>query len=91
HRGLQLGVAANYAESVHGAQIGIANIADEAKGVQIGLFNHAKRLRGVQIGLVNHAEDGVLPWTAIINMGFGDDPNSDYSDYQAKGASPTKF
>ena len=27
---------------------------------------------GVQIGLANHAEDGVLPWTAILNMGFGD-------------------
>ena len=84
HRGLQLGVAANYAKSIHGAQIGLANIAEEAKGVQIGLFNHAKRLRGVQIGLVNHAEDGVLPWTAIINMGFGDEPEQNHRDDYAK-------
>mgnify|MGYP003531329677 CR=1 FL=1 len=55
-----------------------------AKGVQIGLFNHAKRLRGVQIGLVNHAEDGVLPWTAIINMGFGDEPEQNHGDDYAK-------
>jgi hypothetical protein len=72
HTGLQLGVVANYAGSVSGAQIGLANIADKVEGIQIGLFNHAKELRGVQIGLANHAEDGVLPWTALINMGFGD-------------------
>jgi hypothetical protein len=37
------------------------------KGVQIGLVNHAASLRSVQIGLVSHAEDGVLPWTALLN------------------------
>ena len=73
HVGLQSGVVANYAKSVSGAQIGVANLADEVKGVQIGLFNHARRLRGMQIGIANHAEDGLLPWTAILNFGFGEE------------------
>ena len=40
--------------------------------------------RAAEIGLANHAEDGVLPWTAGINMGFGDgdgggiDPDEDH-------------
>ena len=77
HTGLQMGVLANYGKSVSGAQLGLANIADEVRGVQIGVFNHAQRLRGLQIGLANHAEDGVLPWTAILNMGFGDGDGGD--------------
>ena len=57
------------------------------RGVQIGVFNHAKSLRGVQIGLANHADDGVLPWTALLNFGFGDDetdPQRDYDQQQRK-------
>lgn len=72
HTGLQVGGLANYGSAVDGAQIGIANLGRRVRGVQIGVFNYAKHLRGVQIGLANHAEDGVLPWTAILNMGFGD-------------------
>ena len=72
HNGLQLGVLGNKADKISGAQVGIVNLADEVKGVQIGVFNHARSLRGLQIGLANHAEDGVLPWTAILNFGFGD-------------------
>jgi len=79
HTGVQLGALANYAGTVHGAQIGIVNLAEEARGVQIGVFNHAKSLRGLQIGLANHAEDGVLPWTAILNMGFGDDDEASHA------------
>jgi hypothetical protein len=72
HTGLQAGALANYAGSIDGAQIGVVNLAGRVRGVQIGVFNYAHKLRGVQIGLANHADDGVLPWTAILNMGFGD-------------------
>ena len=72
HEGVQLGVLGNYARGIDGAQVGLVNLAHHVKGVQVGLFNHAKTLRGLQIGLVNHADDGVLPWSAILNMGFGD-------------------
>jgi hypothetical protein len=74
HTGLQIGGFATYAEEVRGGQIGLVNMAHQVKGVQIGLINAAESLRGVQIGLVNHAKDGVLPWTAVINVGFGDGP-----------------
>ncbi len=86
HVGLELG-GVNVARDVTGAQIGIGNVARRVDGVQIGVFNHAKHLRGVQIGLANHAEDGVLPWTAILNMGFGDAPG--YDDDVARAAAPS--
>ncbi len=93
HTGLQISGVGNYAKKMNGAQIGLANFSEDARGVQIGLFNHAEHLRGVQIGLVNHAEDGVLPWTGILNMGFGDGdgggPDQDYSKQQ-KGAAAVK-
>jgi hypothetical protein len=34
----------------------------------------------MQIGLANHAEDGVLPWTALLNFGFGDDESDNDGD-----------
>jgi hypothetical protein len=83
HTGLQVGALGTYAKSVAGAQIGVANLADRVRGVQIGVFNHAKSLRGVQIGLANHADDGVLPWTALLNFGFGDDDDAPRDQYQA--------
>jgi hypothetical protein len=60
------------------------NLANDVKGVQVGVFNHARSLRGLQIGLANHAEDGVLPWTTILNFGFGDGDGgeTDYGNYQ---------
>lgn len=80
HTGIQLGALGTYARSVDGAQIGVANLAERVRGVQIGVFNHAKSLRGVQIGLANHADDGVLPWTALLNFGFGDDEDESRGD-----------
>ncbi len=76
HDGLQIGALGNYAQNIRGAQLGIVNVAREVKGVQVGVFNHTRRLRGLQIGLANHAEDGVLPWTAILNFGFGDEDDA---------------
>jgi hypothetical protein len=71
--GLQLG-AANMSEEMSGAQVGVVNMAKKVRGVQIGVVNHAESLRGLQIGLVNHAEEGgVIPWSAVLNMGFGSD------------------
>jgi len=88
HTGLQVG-AGTYGKTVDGAQVGVVNLSDKVRGLQIGVFNHTKSLRGVQIGLANHADDGVLPWTAILNMGFGDDPNErvyeqDDEEYRSK-------
>jgi len=85
HAGLQAGGALNFAASVDGAQVGAINMADHVRGVQIGLFNQAKHLRGVQIGVANHADDGVLPWTALLNMGFGDEPDTN-QDHARTGA-----
>jgi hypothetical protein len=90
HTGIQLGALANYARNVDGAQIGVANLAERVRGVQVGVFNHTKSLRGVQIGLANHAEDGVLPWTALLNFGFGDvddDSERDFDHRQKVGRS----
>ena len=63
------------------------NVATEATGIQIGLVNHAEKLRGLQIGLVNHANDGVLPWTALLNFGFGDAPEPTHDDSVARASS----
>jgi len=81
HTGIQIGALGTYAKKVDGAQVGVANLAEHVRGVQIGVFNHAKSLRGMQIGLANHADDGVLPWTALLNFGFGDDESDTQRDY----------
>jgi hypothetical protein len=80
HIGLQVAPGYARAGKIKGAQIGIVNHAREVRGVQIGLFNTTNNLEGVQIGLVNHAEDGLLPWTSIINVGFGDEDYGDVED-----------
>lgn len=85
HTGIQL-AGGTYAKSVDGAQLGVVNLAEKVRGVQIGVFNHTKSLRGVQIGLANHAEDGVLPWTALLNMGFGDGGDDGERDYDQRSA-----
>jgi hypothetical protein len=77
HQGLQVGVLGAHADKIDGIQIGAVNLASRVRGVQIGLVNHTRNLLGVQIGLVNHASDGVLPWTTLLNMGFGDGPAED--------------
>lgn len=86
HTGLAAG-ALNSEGSVDGAQVGVVNLSDRVRGVQIGLVNHARSLRGVQIGLANHADDGVLPWTALFNMGFGDSPAADVAEDVARAPS----
>ena len=87
HTGIQIGALGTYAKNVDGAQVGIANLAERVRGVQIGVFNHTKSLRGVQIGLANHAEDGVLPWTALLNMGFGDGGEDEGRGYDEQRSS----
>jgi hypothetical protein len=68
--GLQLG-AFNRAAAIHGAQLALlANVAHVVNGVQLGLFNSATSLRGVQIGLVNWSEDGGLPFSVLLNVGW---------------------
>jgi hypothetical protein len=69
----QLGAAVNYAESVRGVRLDLVNVARRASGLQVGLVDRAESLRGERVGLVNYAEDGLLPRTAPLNMGFGDD------------------
>lgn len=86
HAGVQLGAVLNYAKRIAGAQVGAVNYADQVRGLQVGLVNHARSLRGVQIGLVNHAEDGVLPWTAVLNVGFGDHASDPPFDGAARSA-----
>ena len=90
HTGIQIGALGTYGKNVDGAQIGIANLAERVRGVQIGVFNHTKSLRGVQIGLANHAEDGVLPWTALLNMGFGDGGDDEGRGYDEQRSSATR-
>jgi|GEM_PF-945707 len=87
HTGIQIGALGTYAKNVDGAQIGVANLAERVRGVQIGVFNHTRSLRGVQIGLANHAEDGVLPWTALLNMGFGDGGEDEGRGYDEQRSS----
>lgn len=90
HTGIQIGALGTYAKNIDGAQIGVANLADRVRGVQIGVFNHTKSLRGVQIGLANHAEDGVLPWTALLNMGFGDGGDDEGRGYDEQRSSASR-
>ena len=64
--GWQLG-AANYTDSLNGAQIGLLNIARKRpKGWQIGLINLSYDSLGHKIGLVN-----VNPLTTIDVMAYG--------------------
>jgi len=44
----------------------------------------------VQIGLANHAEDGVLPWTALLNMGFGDGGEDEGRGYDEQRSSAAR-
>jgi hypothetical protein len=48
-------------------------------------IDHAERLRRLRIGLVKYADDGVLQWTAILNMGF-DEGGFEPSQYAARTA-----
>jgi hypothetical protein len=84
HTGLALGALGNYAKELRGAQIGVVNIGDRVRGLQVGLFNDATSLRGVQIGLANHANDGLLAWSALLNMGFGDDDGNNGNERSAR-------
>jgi hypothetical protein len=64
--------AVNAADEFTGAaQIGVVNWSSRrTRGAQIGLFNSSKRLQGVQLGLVNVAEEGGLPVTPLMNLGW---------------------
>jgi hypothetical protein len=86
HTGLQVAGLINGGRSVRGLQVGLGNVTEEVTGLQIGLINHTRKLRGVQIGLANHATDGVLPWTALLNMGFGDGDGGGLRDDDDKAA-----
>lgn len=80
YTGLQLGVANISSKTGRGAQLGLVNVAERVRGVQIGLMNLADNLSGVQIGLANHARTGaILPWSPILNIGFGGGANADSS------------
>lgn len=67
---LQIGILYNYANSIHGAQIGLINHANYAKGLQIGLINYAGDMSGVQIGLINVIDSKDYPFFPIINARF---------------------
>ena len=79
--GLQLSCVAK-ADKLSGAQVSLVNICDqEAKGTQVGIVNCAGK-RGWQIGIVNSStnakfqlglvnmnEDGLWPFSFLINFG----------------------
>jgi hypothetical protein len=75
HNGVQFGLLNLVTSGTeNGVQVGMVNSTNHIRGVQIGLFNFATKLQGVQIGLVNRAaRGGILPWSALLNVGFGDD------------------
>ncbi len=66
----QIGALSYASRAVHGGQLGLFNLAKRTFGLQLGLVNRTGRLRGVQLGLVNLSEDGGLPVTGILNLGF---------------------
>ncbi|RLB52469.1 MAG: hypothetical protein DRI90_22075 [Deltaproteobacteria bacterium] len=68
--GLEVGLL-NRSREFHGpAQIGLVNYSEAVHGAQIGVYNHAGVLRGIQIGLLNRSEDGGLPWSPVMNLGW---------------------
>ena len=54
----------------YGGQIGIVNRSKVVRGVQIGIVNYTEKLYGLQLGLVNIAQNGFLPYTTILNIGW---------------------
>lgn len=54
----------------YGGQIGIVNRSKVVRGVQIGIVNYTEKLYGFQLGLVNIAQNGFLPYTTILNIGW---------------------
>ena len=65
-KGVQLALG-NYAENVHGTQIGLLNLSTgKVNGWQIGIVNHSKDSTVHKIGLVN-----ITPRTRIQAMLFG--------------------
>jgi hypothetical protein len=54
----------------YGGQIGIVNRSKVVRGVQIGVVNYTEKLYGLQLGLVNIAQNGFLPYTTILNIGW---------------------
>lgn len=69
-RGLQLSLAANISSGyMHGMQAGAYNYADTLHGFQLGLFNVALRHpRGWQVGIVNYSGDSLARRLGLVNI-----------------------
>ena len=53
------------------AAVAIAK-ARQVVGVQLSLFNYCEDLKGVQLGLININNNGMIPFTIILNFGNSD-------------------
>lgn len=54
----------NYADEIHGVQVGVLNIGRTTRGVQIGLVNKSHDFEGLPLGLVNLSEESEM--TALV-------------------------
>lgn len=54
---------------ITGFQAGLAVKAKQVSGVQLALFNYCEDLDGFQIGLININNNGILPFTILLNYG----------------------
>lgn len=68
--GVSMVAIVNWSESVKGMQIGLFNRTRTISGLQFGVVNTAVQVYGVQLGVFNYLENGVVPYTLLLNGGF---------------------
>lgn len=60
----------NYANVLHGVQVGFVNTTHDCHGLQLGLINLTEQMSGIQIGVLNFIKDSPLPFFPIANAKF---------------------
>ena len=68
--GFQYGFCSNYANILHGAQLGILNMSHDCHGLQVGLVNLTENMSGFQVGVLNFIKNSPLPFFPIVNAHF---------------------
>lgn len=60
----------NYANVMHGVQVGFVNMSHDCHGLQVGIINTAEKMEGVQVGILNFIKESSLPFFPIVNAYF---------------------
>lgn len=60
----------NYANVMHGVQLGLVNMSHDCRGLQVGVINTAEKMSGIQVGILNFIKESPLPFFPIVNAHF---------------------